>query len=75
VIRSGPGNDVVAEQTDDGQAAAAALLQEAIERATAAGAPVIRLVSKPTLSTANSTYERLGFTRDGPGLYHRVSQQ
>jgi hypothetical protein len=65
-------DDVVAEQTDEGQAAAAALLQEAMLRAAAAGAPVIQLVSKPALSTANSTYERLGFTSEGAGLYHRA---
>jgi hypothetical protein len=67
-------DDIVAEQTEDGHAAAAALLQEAIRRASVAGAPNIRLVSKPALSTANSTYERLGFASDGPGLLHRALQ-
>jgi hypothetical protein len=68
-------DDVVAEQTEDGQAAAAVLLQEAIRRSTVAGASILRLVSKPALPAANSTYERLGFTSDGRSLYPCVLQQ
>jgi hypothetical protein len=68
-------DDVVAEQTEDGQAAAAALVHEAVRRATVAGAAGIKLISKPSLPMANSTYERLGFTHEGPGLYYLPIQQ
>jgi len=51
--------------------AAAALVQEAVRRAAVAGATVIRLVSKPSFPVANSTYERLGFMAERPGLYQR----
>ena len=64
-------DDVVAEQTPGGQVAAAALVQEAVRRAAVAGATVIRLVSKPSFPVANSTYERLGFMAERPGLYQR----
>jgi GNAT superfamily N-acetyltransferase len=67
-------DDLVAEQSEDGQAAAVALIQHAVRRAVVAGAPVIRLVSKPTLPVANSTYERLGFTLEGPTIYRRAVQ-
>lgn len=42
-------DDVVADQTRDGQAAAAALVREAIRCAAVAGASEIKLVSKPAL--------------------------
>ncbi|WP_170208721.1 hypothetical protein [Micromonospora pisi] len=65
-------DDVVAEQTKDGQAVALTLIREAVRRAVVAGAPAIRVVSKPVLPVANSTYEQIGFTQEGPGIYRRA---
>ncbi|GAA3247684.1 GNAT family N-acetyltransferase [Dactylosporangium siamense] len=65
-------DDVVAEQDQEGQAAAVALVEEAIRRAGVGGADSVQLVSKPALPVANGTYERLGFVQEGPGLYRRA---
>ncbi|GIJ13114.1 hypothetical protein Van01_63280 [Micromonospora andamanensis] len=67
-------DDVVAEQTEDGQAAAVAMLQRAVRHAEMIGASVIQLVSKPALTVANSTYERLGFRSERHGIYYRTVQ-
>ncbi|MEV1110099.1 GNAT family N-acetyltransferase [Micromonospora sp. NPDC049751] len=65
-------DDVVAEQTEGGKAVALRLIREAIQRAVAAGAAGVQVVSKPALSVANSTFEQIGFRQQGPGIYVRV---
>ncbi|WP_181518529.1 GNAT family N-acetyltransferase [Micromonospora noduli] len=64
-------DDVVAEQTEGGQAVAVTLIREAVRRAVAAGAAAIHVVSKPALPVANSTFEQNGFSQEGPGIYRR----
>ncbi|MEV1319940.1 hypothetical protein AB0J14_28115 [Micromonospora arborensis] len=65
-------DDVVTEQTKDGQAVVVTLIREAVRCAVDAGAAAIQVVSKPTLPVANRTYEEIGFTQEGPGIYRRA---
>ncbi|MGC4755471.1 GNAT family N-acetyltransferase [Micromonospora trifolii] len=65
-------DDLVAEQTEGGQAIALTLIREAARRAVAAGAAAIQVVSKPALLVANSTFERIGFRQERPGIYRRT---
>ena len=53
--------DVVVDETDRGQGVGAALTEEAIRLARAAGARTVDLTSRPSRTAANRLYERLGF--------------
>jgi len=53
--------DVVVDESARGQGVGAALTQEAIRLAQAAGARTIDLTSRPSRQSANRLYERLGF--------------
>jgi ribosomal protein S18 acetylase RimI-like enzyme len=53
--------DVVVDESARGQGVGAALTEEAIRLARAAGARTIDLTSRPSRQSANRLYERLGF--------------
>jgi len=53
--------DVVVDETERGQGVGAALTEEAIRLARAAGARTVDLTSRPSRTAANRLYERLGF--------------
>ena len=53
--------DVVVDESVRGQGVGAALTQEAIRLARAAGARTVDLTSRPSRQSANRLYERLGF--------------
>jgi len=53
--------DVVVDEAARGQGVGAALTQEAVRLARAAGARTVDLTSRPSRVAANKLYERLGF--------------
>jgi ribosomal protein S18 acetylase RimI-like enzyme len=53
--------DVVVDETGRGRGIGAALTEEAIRLARAAGARTVDLTSRPSRAAANRLYERLGF--------------
>ena len=53
--------DVVVDEAARGQGVGAALTQEAVRLAWAAGARTVDLTSRPSRAAANRLYERLGF--------------
>ena len=61
--------DVVVDGAVRGQGVGEALTQEALRRATAAGAVSVDLTSRPSRAAAVRLYERLGFERRHTGVY------
>ena len=53
--------DVVVDESARGRGVGVALGQEALRRATAAGARTVDLTSRPSREAANRMYQRLGF--------------
>jgi ribosomal protein S18 acetylase RimI-like enzyme len=53
--------DVVVDEAGRGRGVGAALTQEAVRLARAAGARTVDLTSRPSRAAANRLYERLGF--------------
>jgi ribosomal protein S18 acetylase RimI-like enzyme len=61
--------DVVVDTSTRGQGVGAALVREALDRATAAGARTVDLTSRPSREAANRLYVRLGFTQRQTNVY------
>jgi len=61
--------DVVVDETGRGRGIGAALTEEAIRLARAAGARTVDLTSRPSRAAANRLYERLGFQLRDSKLY------
>jgi ribosomal protein S18 acetylase RimI-like enzyme len=66
--------DVVVDEAARGQGVGAALTQEAVRRARAAGARTVDLTSRPTRQAANRLYERLGFELRETNAYRFATQ-
>jgi ribosomal protein S18 acetylase RimI-like enzyme len=54
---------LVVDPAARGRGVGEALVRACIERATRAGAPVLRLSTQPEMRAAHRLYERLGFVR------------
>jgi ribosomal protein S18 acetylase RimI-like enzyme len=61
--------DVVVDERHRGQGIAAALVQNALARAEAAGARTVDLTSRPSREAANSLYRKLGFEQRQTNVY------
>ncbi len=61
--------DVVVDTSTRGQGIGAALVGEALARATAAGARTVDLTSRPSRQAANRLYLRLGFEQRTTNVY------
>jgi ribosomal protein S18 acetylase RimI-like enzyme len=61
--------DVVVDTSIRGQGIGAALVLEALDRATAAGARTVDLTSRPSREAANRLYVRLGFEQRATNVY------
>jgi ribosomal protein S18 acetylase RimI-like enzyme len=61
--------DVVVDTSTRGQGIGAALVGEALERATSAGARTVDLTSRPSREAANRLYVRLGFEQRTTNVY------
>jgi len=61
--------DVVVDTSIRGQGIGAALVLEALDRATTAGARTVDLTSRPSRQAANRLYGRLGFERRATNVY------
>ncbi|GAA2337152.1 GNAT family N-acetyltransferase [Dactylosporangium salmoneum] len=61
--------DVVVDESARGRGVGAALTEEAIRVARAAGARTVDLTSRPSREAANRLYERLGFERRNSTVY------
>ncbi|HEX3752595.1 MAG TPA: GNAT family N-acetyltransferase [Streptosporangiaceae bacterium] len=66
--------DVVVDEAARGQGVGAALTEEAVRRARAAGARTVDLTSRPTRQAANRLYERLGFELRETNAYRYATQ-
>jgi ribosomal protein S18 acetylase RimI-like enzyme len=66
--------DVVVDEAARGQGAGAALTQEAVRLAGAAGARTVDLTSRPSRQAANRLYERLGFEARDTKAYRIANQ-
>jgi ribosomal protein S18 acetylase RimI-like enzyme len=66
--------DVVVDEAARGQGAGAALTQEAVRLAGAAGARTVDLTSRPSRQAANRLYERLGFEPRDTKAYRIANQ-
>jgi ribosomal protein S18 acetylase RimI-like enzyme len=61
--------DVVVDERHRGQGIAAALVQNALARAEAAGARTVDLTSRPSREAANRLYRKLGFEKRETNVY------
>jgi len=61
--------DVVVDESARGRGVGVALGQEALRRATAAGARTVDLTSRPSREAANRMYQRLGFELRETNVY------
>ena len=61
--------DVVVDTSTRGQGIGAALVREALDRATGAGARTVDLTSRPSREAANRLYVRLGFEQRATNVY------
>jgi ribosomal protein S18 acetylase RimI-like enzyme len=61
--------DVVVDEAARGRGVGAALTQEAVRLARAAGARTLDLTSRPSRAAANRLYERLGFQKRDSTVY------
>jgi ribosomal protein S18 acetylase RimI-like enzyme len=61
--------DVVVDDTTRGKGIGAALVREALTRATGAGARTVDLTSRPSREAANRLYVRLGFEHRATNVY------
>jgi len=61
--------DVVVDTSTRGQGIGAALVLEALDRATGAGARTVDLTSRPSREAANRLYVRLGFEQRATNVY------
>lgn len=61
--------DVIVDEAWRGQGVGEALSQEAVRRATAAGARTVDLTSRPSREAANRLYRRLGFQPRDTNVY------
>ncbi|HXQ62512.1 MAG TPA: GNAT family N-acetyltransferase [Acidimicrobiales bacterium] len=61
--------DVVVDTSTRGQGIGAALVDEALQRATSAGARTVDLTSRPSREAANRLYVRLGFEQRTTNVY------
>jgi ribosomal protein S18 acetylase RimI-like enzyme len=61
--------DVVVDTSTRGQGIGAALVLEALDRATMAGARTVDLTSRPSREAANRLYLRLGFEQRATNVY------
>jgi len=61
--------DVVVDTSTRGQGIGAALVLDALDRATAAGARTVDLTSRPSRDAANRLYVRLGFEQRATNVY------
>ncbi|NGO49596.1 GNAT family N-acetyltransferase [Mesorhizobium camelthorni] len=61
--------DVVVDERHRGQGIAAALVQNALARAEAAGARTVDLTSRPSREAANRLYRKLGFEQRETNVY------
>ncbi len=61
--------DVVVDESARGRGVGAALGQEALTRAVAAGARTVDLTSRPSREAANRLYARIGFTLRETNVY------
>ncbi len=61
--------DVVVDERHRGQGIAAALVQEALAQAQAAGARTVDLTSRPSREAANRLYRKLGFEKRETTVY------
>ena len=66
--------DVVVDEAARGQGVGAALTQEAVRLARAAGARTVDLTSRPSRQDANRLYERLGFELRDTRTYRLAGQ-
>jgi ribosomal protein S18 acetylase RimI-like enzyme len=64
--------DVVVDEAVRGAGIGAALVEEAVRLARAAGARTIDLTSRPEREAANRLYKRTGFSRRETNVYRRV---
>jgi ribosomal protein S18 acetylase RimI-like enzyme len=64
--------DVVVDEAVRGEGIGAALVEEAVRLAQAAGARTIDLTSRPEREEANRLYKRTGFSRRETNVYRRV---
>jgi ribosomal protein S18 acetylase RimI-like enzyme len=64
--------DVVVDKSARGQGVAAALVDAALERASARGARTVDLTSRPDREAANRLYVRMGFERRATNVYRRT---
>jgi ribosomal protein S18 acetylase RimI-like enzyme len=64
--------DVVVDEAERGAGIGAALVEEAVRLAQAAGARTIDLTSRPEREAANRLYKRTGFSRRETNVYRRV---
>lgn len=67
--------DVVVDEAARGHGVGAALTQEAVQLARAAGARTVDLTSRPSRASANRLYERLGFQVRDSKVYRLAGQQ
>ncbi|MET7640176.1 GNAT family N-acetyltransferase [Streptomyces sp. NPDC005438] len=63
--------DVVVDEAARGHGVGAALTEEAVRLAEAAGARTVDLTSRPSREAANRLYERLGFEARDSRVYRR----
>jgi ribosomal protein S18 acetylase RimI-like enzyme len=61
--------DVVVDETTRGKGIGAALVRDALARATGAGARTVDLTSRPSREAANRLYIRLGFEHRATNVY------
>jgi len=64
--------DVVVDESARGRGVAAALVQAALDGATARGASTVELTSRPDREAANRLYVRLGFETRATNVYRRT---
>ncbi|HEX7276121.1 MAG TPA: GNAT family N-acetyltransferase [Acidimicrobiales bacterium] len=65
--------DVVVDEGARGRGVGEALLREAVERASAAGARTVDLTSRPSREAANRLYQRVGFEMRETNVYRYES--
>jgi ribosomal protein S18 acetylase RimI-like enzyme len=67
--------DVVVDEAARGRGVGAALTEEALRLADAAGARTVDLTSRPSRQAANALYERLGFQERDSKVYRFVVRE
>ena len=63
--------DVVVDESSRGAGAGESLVEEAVHRASSAGARSVDLTSRPSREAANRLYQRLGFESRTTNVYRR----